>query len=882
MSVRQITEEFIGRHDEIDIFTRWFTNPGVPQILYFYDALEELDKKGGIGKTRLLRKCVQLIAEQQKNFIPISVDFFNVEDRDSVVVAERIVQKLQERYPEWSAESFNKTLVEYTHAVSRKKTNMADIRERLGNALTADLLTLREQLIKTNTYLVVFFDTFELIEHNPITAVLRPYQTFPDNYYFDRILFVIAGRNPLNWSHQNWIGRQKDVNSVPISPFKDKEAIQYLTIKADLYDIRGVPQDKLQVLVERTERRPILLGLVADVLNQLEQKSLDRLITISKPDFEASLVEQINGFDSPIKWAIFFMAHIYHRFDETLLTMIMQKPALKTFLPEITYQQLLETLPTLSFIRRSGSSDDFVLHDEMHRLVNKYCWERQDTDGRIRRELSEVAIDYYTTKLAHIKDEEMRQSYIVEMLFHKLVTNQDEGFRYFEQHFTRAVDLSMRAFARSLLQEAQKFESRLSPEQLLSMKMAEARLLQEEENPGAALKIYQALEKDTDWAESHRADILYHKGKCYEQMSQFDDAITCFHTCLEIEQANKNKSRCAEIFGQLGYIYRRLGQYTQALGFYEESLALHKNLDNPQEYATMLNNISNVYRLQGKVEEALRLCKLGLRIRRDLFMRGEVSELYVGLSYSTMGHIYNDRGEGNAAERCYQEAFDIYNRVGFKQGIAATYNCLGQILLVNRDLSEARSYFEQAYRISFGIDQEARIESLNKLGKVDVLAGKREEAIEYFEQALELARQLRDSYHEAENLLDLAESLYYVGRPSLQVLKESKRISGNKGYYAILGHAEEIQGDLHYREGNYRNAFKHYKVACKYIALHNTVQFEKFLRKLVDRLLDMPRDLLPGAVDSLLEYWYDLKLDKTYPALLETCREVRRYMNFDY
>jgi len=691
----------------------------------------------------------------------------------------------------------------------------------------------------------------------------------------------MAGRNPLNWLHQNWMGRENDVLPVRLSPFNYEDAIQYLSIKADLYDIKSEPQEKLQTLYERTEGRPILLGLVADVLNQ-QRKRLDQLLAIGKPLFEASLVEQINDFGSPIRWAIFFMAHIYHRFNATLLHMIMQKPALRASLPEINYHQLHETLPTLSFVRRSGSSDDFVLHDEMCRLVNKHCWEQQDTDGRIRRELSEVAIDYYTINLAQVEDEEMRQSYFVEMLFHKLVTNLDEGFRFFDQHFTKAVDLSMRAFARSLLQEAQKFEHKMSLEQRRSMKMSEARLLQEEENPEAALQIYQGLESDTNWVEHHRSDILYQKGNCYEDTSQLSDAIACFIACLEIEQSKGNKLRCAEIFGQLGYIYRRLGQYTKAMSYYEESLALQKNLDIPQDYATMLNNISNVYRLQGKVEEALRFCKLGLRIRRDLFERGEVSELDVGLSLSTMGLIYNARDEVVAAERRFEEAFEIYNRIGYRKGIASTYNRLGQLLLTSGDIDEALKYFEQAHRISYGIDQEARIDSLNGQGRAFALLEKLEKAIDFFEKSRELARQVGDSYRQVENLLALAESLEHLERPANQILKEAKQISGKNNYYLLLGRAEEIQGDFEYKADRFRDAFKHYRVACKYLAQHNTVQFEKILRKLVDLLLDMPRDLLPGIIDLLLEYWYNLELDKSYPALLDTCKEVRRYMDFSY
>ena len=67
--------------------------------------------------------------------------------------------------------------------------------------------------------------------------------------------------------------------------------------------------------------------------------------------------------------------------------------------------------------------------------------------------------------------------------------------------------------------------------------------------------------------------------------------------------------------------------------------------------ANLLNNIGNVLRLQGKLEDALRYCKLALRIRRDLFQQNKISEYYIGLSLSTLGHIYHTLGERKEEKR---------------------------------------------------------------------------------------------------------------------------------------------------------------------------------------------------------------------------------------
>src|SRR6266567_710721 len=208
---RQIAQGFIGRQREIETFKQWLVDADAPWILYFYDALEEQEKKGGVGKTWLLRKVAALAKEQIENIGIVTVDFFNVADRDGITIAERVVLGLKEVNPNWVPTSFEEILEEY-HSISKTgNVDRAELRLRLSTALTNDLQKLDESLQKTNKHLLVFFDTFELVEQNPTIAVLDANQTFPDNYHFKNMGVVIAGRNALDWRHTNWQGRQYEI-----------------------------------------------------------------------------------------------------------------------------------------------------------------------------------------------------------------------------------------------------------------------------------------------------------------------------------------------------------------------------------------------------------------------------------------------------------------------------------------------------------------------------------------------------------------------------------------------------------------------------------------------------------------------------------------------
>ncbi len=135
-------------------------------------------------------------------------------------------------------------------------------------------------------------------------------------------------------------------------------------------------------LYERTEGRPILVGLVADVLNH-RVMTVNELIAVPQPGFESYLVSQINQLENPLNWVILFMAHVYHRFNAPILDWILRESSLKDVVQEISPQFLVEKLPTLSFVRGPASSGTFVLHDEMRRLVTRYCWTLQDPDQNL-------------------------------------------------------------------------------------------------------------------------------------------------------------------------------------------------------------------------------------------------------------------------------------------------------------------------------------------------------------------------------------------------------------------------------------------------------------------------------------------------------------------
>ncbi|HLG62599.1 MAG TPA: tetratricopeptide repeat protein [Ktedonosporobacter sp.] len=883
MYKQQHIDHFIGRSQEISTFVHWLTNPISPWILYIHDAAEEANKKGGVGKTWLLRRCAELTRQRRQDTTAVVViDFFNVGDRDGILLAEKIMTNLQEIYPVWSPSTFTEAIQQYRieeRQIADSGSSESAARDIIFAALVEDLHLLNEHLAKTQKTLVVFFDTFELIEQNPGVAVLRQSQTFPDNYQLERMKVVIAGRNKLDWTHPNWIGREQEVQVMPLAPFSLQEMQEY--VKAELiYDF--LPQSRqAHALYERTEGRPILIGLAIDVLNNRIQ-TIDDLISVAQDKFEAYLVPQVNRLENPLNWVILFMAHVYHRFNIPIFESILQSVALDSAIQTINRETLLSILPQLSFVRQAGSSEDFVLHDEMRRLVTRYCWEVQDPDQRFRKAISSRVIEYYEQELTHIPNEQQRQIFIVETLYHRLYVDLDDGLPYFQQHFYSALRLRNTSFARLLFQEVQKFSSLLSPAQLNDLHYAEAVLLRTEENVSAALEILHRLKNTADpqWYEENQPLVLTQEGRCYQRQSKFLEATNSFMQCLEIQRSRGDELQCAHLLNNLGVIFRRSSQFATALKYYEESIALYKKLGRQSDYATALNGSSTVYRLQGKTEEALRRCKIAWRIRRDLFREDKVSEVQIGLSLDTLGRNYLDAGNIINAEQYFKEAFDIYLRANYKGGIATIYNRFGLVQLAKGELESAREWFARAQHASQEIDAEQYIDSLNQQGEICIQLQKKKEATVFFEQAITYARRAIDYYQQVENLIGLAKALDPLeqGERIQQVLQEAEDIATRESYFNLLGQIEQTRGEISYYSKEYSTAFLHFARYCHHMAIYNATEFKVAVRQVVDALLGIPTADVPLIAQELLTYWSTQQLDTKYPEFMLAFGEIDNLM----
>lgn len=879
MQSQQISDLFVGRREEIALFENWLADDHSPaSVLYLHDEAEEPEKKGGVGKTWLLKEFARRARESRPDLVIVNIDFFNVVDRDRVVIATRIVHVLSEAFPDWAPEAFSKALAgNVTSDFSSEKYSDVRSRDGLFNALALDLQTLEKNLASTGTYLLLFFDTFEAIEDNPVIAVLGGNRTFPDMYASRRIKAVVAGRNALNWSHPNWVRRESEVRDVALAPFDPQEMLDY--IDARLLSEQTFAQKEAQDLYKLTFGRPILIGLVTDVLNH-RIMSLEQLLAVPHEQFEERLVAQINRLEDPLNWVILFMGHVYHRFTMETLSWIIQKTHIKDT-ENINYAQLIQQLPNLSFVRRSGAGEHFVLHDEMRRLVTRYCWEVQDRNRSIRKEISHCIVDYCDQQLddQKVSDAE-NQLYTVMKLYHLLFSDVNEGHKYFRVVLYEAASRQLRsAFARSLMQETRPFTAEFSARQISEQVYAGALVLWSEGNPKSALAEHERLKQESsaEWYAEQEEEILIARGRCYLDLSQLAEASECFTRALMLG----NEARRAFLLDLLGFVHRRRGELDRAKQYYNEGKEAARVSGNNVQYANTLNNLSNVLRLQGQIEEALRICKFALKLRRKLVQERKASGKAVALSLNTLGLIYIDSENYGLAEQALKEAVEISIHVKDVRNIGMGKVRLGRIYLARGELEQAKMLLEEAERLSMDLYPEVLIASLNRQARVYLRQENWQKAQALFQRALEAADQARDYYQRVECLIDYAIVLEHMNykEKAQQMWRDVQSIAERENYHYLQYRAERARGDIFMNASEYVTAFQYYARSCQFAVKHNQLSYNNAVRAVGDRLLEIPASIALEILTFLITFWAELGNATAYPELINSCEEMRQLMS---
>jgi DNA-binding SARP family transcriptional activator/tetratricopeptide (TPR) repeat protein len=209
------------------------------------------------------------------------------------------------------------------------------------------------------------------------------------------------------------------------------------------------------------------------------------------------------------------------------------------------------------------------------------------------------------------------------------------------------------------------------------------------------------------------ADTLSHSGIACWHLGRYAEAKANLRDALSLYREAADRRGEAKVLNNLGRVHLYNGHHRDALEAYQESLRIFKEIGGLQNEAILSHNIGSVHHYKGSHEEALAACRRALAI------------------YRTIGDLPNEA--------------DVLNDIGAIFQSAACPD-------------EALAHLEKARLIAEEIGNQAQqLIALRMTADIERESG-RCEALDHYNTALRLAREIGDPYEEGKILEGIAES----------------------------------------------------------------------------------------------------------------------------
>ena len=288
---------------------------------------------------------------------------------------------------------------------------------------------------------------------------------------------------------------------------------------------------------------------------------------------------------------------------------------------------------------------------------------------------------------------------------------------------------------------------------------------------------------------------LTQAGKQYYQNQQFSEAIAKWQLARNILISKGDTLNEAVVLGNLAQAYQKLGKLTEAKNAIAKSIELlsSRQKDNPNLLAGTLNIQGSLLLSEGKTEDALVVLKRAVT-------------------------IYEKTGDKNGLARCLLNQTQAYSGLGMHHRALNTLKEVNQILQNQPDsplkivsllnlgdtqrltgnLNDSKKTLQQSLAIAEKLNKDANIsEILLALGNTSHFRGKTQDALKYYEQAIEKSKspaiKLQAKLNKLRLLVDTKKSskarIFAAQiQPQLQNLAPSRT-----SVYALVNYVQSIE-----------------------------------------------------------------------------------------
>lgn len=261
--------------------------------------------------------------------------------------------------------------------------------------------------------------------------------------------------------------------------------------------------------------------------------------------------------------------------------------------------------------------------------------------------------------------------------------------------------------------------------------------------------------------QEQKALILQALGIAYASLNKPDEALRNYEQSLEIKKRLGQKKGEADSLNMIAEVYDVLGKPALALTNYNQALQIYREIGDRQDVGNELLNLGHSYNDRGKYDDALSLLKESLQIQRDIGDKN--SE---GLCLTNIGSTYAFKGDYNNARTYFEQALQLQEKIDVPSDIADTLHNLGEVAMKTGQYDQALSRYLRALdlRRQAG-DKAGAAKESDSMGILFAYEGRYGAALQARKDAMSGFRELQDrSYWMAETVGGYGSALAQVGQ----------------------------------------------------------------------------------------------------------------------
>lgn len=274
-------------------------------------------------------------------------------------------------------------------------------------------------------------------------------------------------------------------------------------------------------------------------------------------------------------------------------------------------------------------------------------------------------------------------------------------------------------------------------------------------------------------------------------------------------------------------VLRRFERIKEAIDIGTHALNIAKRHGLQKETSKLLNTLAIIYTDKAEYDKALKYHFESLSIRE-----ASGNDEGISIALTNIGLVYHRLGNFKKAKEYYQKSLHVKNKINDTYDLDLLLINLGLIYVNLNQLDSAIDYINRGLNVcGKNCSYRALVSSKRGLGKLLEKSKKLSEAREYYQEALQIARNSKNSFDQADILLVLSRIQLEMAEPmkALTMLNEVEALTKDFQYHDLTVSKYYQYSLLYSKLKDYKNAALY---QSKYIELSDSINARNLAQNL--------------------------------------------------